>query len=81
LDFAKDELALTRSGNLVRICFLSRLADVPESAGWLFDVLNKELRGRKADGTGTTGDEGNSALETIHLLCSTSRRNARTTST
>lgn len=37
LKFAKDELALTRAGNLVRMCFLGRLADVPESAG-RFDV-------------------------------------------
>ncbi len=45
LKFAKDELALTRAGNLVRICFLGRLADVPESAGW-FDVPNPEARSR-----------------------------------
>ena len=45
LKFAKDELALTRAGNLVRICFLGRLADVPESAGW-FDVPTPETQTR-----------------------------------
>ena len=45
LKFARDELALTRAGNLVRICFLGRLADVPESAGW-FDVPNPETQTR-----------------------------------
>ncbi|MDH7503199.1 MAG: hypothetical protein QHJ82_10895 [Verrucomicrobiota bacterium] len=45
LKFAKDKLALTRAGNLVHMCFLGRLADVPESAGW-FDVPNPEARSR-----------------------------------
>lgn len=45
LKFARDDLALTRAGNLVRICFLSRLADVPESAGW-FDVPTPETQTR-----------------------------------
>ncbi len=45
LKFAKDELALTRAGKLVRICFLGRLADVPESAGW-FDVPSPETQTR-----------------------------------
>ncbi len=45
LKFAKGKLALTRTGNLVRICFLGHLADVPKSAGW-FDVPHPEAQSR-----------------------------------